>query len=84
MKWRKLSMARDDAEMTTCGRGVIRRKDGTSTMWRARVKINNQTYSSYSNFTKKRAKRWVENKIRELERAKRRNNGAHEKDVRER
>lgn len=67
-RWRQLPMGRDDAEMTICGRGTIRRKPGTSTVWKVRVRMNGQSYTSYASFTKASAKKWVEEKIRELER----------------
>lgn len=65
LRWRKLPMARDDAEMTSCGRGTIRRKPGTSSVWKVRVRMSGQSYSSYSGFTKSIAKKWVEDKINE-------------------
>ena len=76
MRWRQFPMSRDDAEMTVCGRGKIRRKIGTSTVWKVRVKIGGQSYSSYSNFTKRRAKQWVEDKINEKITGRKNNGGA--------
>lgn len=65
MKWRKLPMSRDNAEMTSCGRGTIRLKRGTSTVWKVRVKIGDHVYGSDAGFTKALAKEWVEGKINE-------------------
>lgn len=76
MLWRRISMDRDDTEMTSCRRGIIWRKPGTSTRWKVQVGLGQEPVSkgqgravtSDSSFNKATAKKWVEDRIKEIDR----------------